>query len=226
MKLKSFGCSFIFGSELKDTVDSEDITPSRFTWPAILAAQTNSTYHCFAKAGIGNLAIASNVLTQCAHASADDFFVISWTFIDRFDFTDVTNYDRWLTLRPGNNGHINNFYYKNLHSQLRDKITSLIYIKNCIDTLSQRKIPFIMTCIDELLFETEWHTTPDIKLLQDFIRPHITNFDGKNFLSYIEGLGHVTTKNGHADEHAHYDAAQYMLDVLKKKQLLTTQSLI
>ena len=64
MKLKSFGCSFIFGSELAyDGRDSPYATPSQLTWPAHLAQHLNYNYQCYARPGAGNLQILEQIFT-------------------------------------------------------------------------------------------------------------------------------------------------------------------
>ena len=86
MKLKSFGCSFIFGSDLADAVaiPSQFTVASQFTWPAIVAKKLNYDYECFARPAAGNLQIAEQALSQAAN-SPESLFVISWSWIDRFD---------------------------------------------------------------------------------------------------------------------------------------------
>jgi hypothetical protein len=56
MKLKSFGCSFTYGSDLHDC-DIPQWGASRQTWPALLAKNHNLEYECHAHPGIGNLQI-------------------------------------------------------------------------------------------------------------------------------------------------------------------------
>lgn len=219
MKLKSFGCSFIFGSDLKDSVPgdfSKNIfaVHSKHSWPAVIAKETNRLYECYANPGQGNLAIANSVLTECYNFAPGDFFIISWTYIDRFDYNWLEYAQRWNTIRPGTADAANKFYYKHLHSELKDKLSSLIQIKACLDILLDKKIPFLMANIDPLLFDQTWHTSPSIKMLQELVQPHITSFDNKTFIDYAISLGHVPNDNGHITEHAHYDIAQYVINFL------------
>ena len=65
MKLKSFGCSFIWGSDLPD--DGRNLpraTASRLTWPALLAQDLEYEYECHARPGAGNLQITERLLNQ------------------------------------------------------------------------------------------------------------------------------------------------------------------
>ena len=208
MNLKSFGCSFIFGSELAD--DKQNSIPSQLTWPALYAKEVGHEYQCYACPGSGNLQIAEQVLGQIAN-STPALYVIGWTWIDRFDYTILD--DQWQTIMPIDENPAAKTYYRNLHSQYRDKLTTLMGIKLIIDTLQQKKYPFIMTYIDDLIFETEWHITPAILELQDYIRPHMTTFEGVSFLDWSRNCGFLETEQWHPLEEAHAAAADYMLQL-------------
>lgn len=218
MILKSFGCSFIFGSDLHD--DSSGIgepyaKPSKFSWPSLLAQYKNYNYQCYARPGSGNLRILEKVLSHSADPTTC-FFVIGWSWNDRFDYTiDLTGEDHiydlagsnlWRTIMPIHTDSRSHHYYRDLHSQFRDKLTNLIYIKTAIDTLKEKNIPFIMTYMDDLLFETQWHTTPAIIDLQNYVRPYLTTFEGKNFLDYSKEKGFPISKTLHPLEDAHQGA--------------------
>jgi len=217
MLLKSFGCSFIFGSELHDDGSNLDSAQySHFTWPALLAKDLNYKYNCLAQPGIGNLRILESILSQLSDPTPA-VYVIGWSWIDRFDYTipaqgyfnrrDLVSTDLWQTVMPGYTDSNTEFYYRNLHSQLRDKLQSLIYIKTAIDTLNQKNIPFIMTYMDDLLLETQWHVTPAILDLQDYIHPYVINFDGDNFLEWSRKKGFpIGTQGKHPLEQAHQAA--------------------
>jgi hypothetical protein len=221
MKLKSFGCSFIFGTDLSD--DGRDLpipTSSNLTWPAHLSRALNYDYECYARPGSGNLQIAERVLS---HSINDDlaFFVIGWTWIDRFDYTNSTisnspiqsKWTNWRTLMPIDNDQLAKTYYKGLHSEFRDKLSSLINIKLIIDTLNQKQIPFLMTYQDPLLFDQRWHVTPAVTDLQDFIKPYMTQFEGYSFLDWSRKKGYSVSDTLHPLEQAHQAAADYMITV-------------
>jgi hypothetical protein len=59
MKLQSFGCSFIYGTDLDDCPDQNGIAicASRKTWPALISARFGMNYRCRAHGGSGNLSI-------------------------------------------------------------------------------------------------------------------------------------------------------------------------
>lgn len=212
MKLKSFGCSFIFGSELADDGrDGPYATPSQLTWPALYAKKLGHGYQCYARPGSGNLQIAERCLSQLA-CNEYALYVIGWTWIDRFDYTNPLN-DQWKTIMPIDTDSAAQYYYKNLHSQYRDKLTTLINIKLVIDTLIQKDYPFIMTYMDDLIFETEWHCTPAIMDLQNYIRPHMTTFDQMSFLEWSRDQGYEISDSWHPLELAHSAAAKYMSEL-------------
>lgn len=216
MKLKSFGCSFIYGTDLADdgrgTVAA---TPSQLTWPSLLAQDLNYDYECHARPGAGNLRILEKILNQ---TTIDDpgVFVIGWTWIDRFDYTaeitgpvirtDVVDNEVWRTVMPVDTDARAYSYYRDLHSQYRDKLTNLIYIKTAIDSLEQHNIPFIMTYMDKILFEAQWQNTPAVKDLQDHILPYMTLFDNRTFLEYSKEKGFPISETLHPLEPAHQSA--------------------
>ena len=204
MKLKSFGCSFIWGSEMADA----NTYPSKCSWPALVADHLQIPYQCMARPGSGNLQIAEQILNHVAREPA--FFVINWTYIDRFDYVDSSN-DQWNTIRPGAQDSLAEHYYRDLHSQYRDKLVTLMQIKLCIDALQQAGHEFVMTYMDELMFETEWHTSPAVLALQQYIRPCLQQFDRRNMLEYSRGRGHVISPQAHPLESAHEDLFQYVL---------------
>ena len=216
MNLKSFGCSFIFGNELSDDGYGTAFgTPSQLTWPAHLAKSLGYNYQCYANPGSGNLRIAEAVLSQATNIEPSAF-AIGWTWIERFDYVDTAD-NRWKTMRPNDHPEEGKFYYKILNSELRDKLVSLMCIKLVIDTLKSKNLPFIMTAMDDLLFEDRWHTTPAINELQDYIRPHITTFDGMNFLDWSRKNNYPVTEQWHPLEAAHRAAGDYLIRVFDKQ---------
>ena len=223
MNLKSFGCSFIYGSELSDEVlwdKSVKQRPvhSKLTWPAHLAQHLNYNYLCYARPGSGNLQIAERALTHLA-TNESALFVINWTFIDRFDYFNIDSPNIWLgsmpwfTIMPIDETDLAKTYYKQLHSEIRDKLTTLMSVKLVIDTLKQKNCPFVMTYMDDLMFDTQWHTTPAITDLQDYIQPHMTRFDGLNLQQWAKKNGYPITSIGHPLEEAHAAAGQLMIKV-------------
>jgi hypothetical protein len=223
MNLKSFGCSFIYGSELSDEVlwdkaIGRKSRHSELTWPAHLARHLNYNYLCYARPGAGNFQIAERALTHLA-TNESALFVINWTFIDRFDYVNLNNPDiwpgsmPWSTLMPIDETDLANTYYKQLHSEIRDKLTTLMSVKLVLDTLKQKNCPFVMTYMDDLMFDKQWHTTPAITDIQDYIQLHMTRFDGLNLQQWSKKNGYPITSIGHPLEQAHAAAGQLMIKV-------------
>ena len=222
MKLKSFGCSFIFGSELSDDGrNGRYATGSRLTWPAHVAEHLGHEYVTYSRPGAGNLQIAERALSHLA-TNEQSFFIIGWTYIDRFDYVNTANPDKfpgmpWSTLMPIDTNDVAKTYYRDLHSEIRDKLATLISIRVVIDTLKQKNCPFIMTYMDDLILDQRWNTTPAITDLQDYIRPYMTTFEGMNFQQWSKKNGHPITAIGHPLESAHRAAGELMITVADKR---------
>lgn len=215
MKLKSFGCSFIFGTDLHDDGRGElRASPSQFTWPSLLSQHLGYEYECFARPGAGNLRILERVLLQAANPEPA-LFVIGWTWIDRFDYTSLR--DEWKTIMPVDTDAVAEVYYKNLHSQYRDKLTTLISIKSAVDMLKQTNRKFIMTHMDDLIWETQWHCNPAILSLQDYVRPYFSDFENKTFLDWSRNKGFSISDMLHPLEDAHRSAADLVIDNLDQR---------
>jgi hypothetical protein len=110
-------------------------------------------------------------------------------------------------------------YYKGLHSEYRDKLCSLMYIKLVIDTLQQKHIPFVMTYMDELMFDRQWNTTDAINDLQEYIEPFMIKFDDLTFLEWSRAKGFDISTTMHPLEQAHQAAADYMISVFDKQKI-------
>jgi hypothetical protein len=203
MKLKSFGCSFTYGSDLHDC-DITDSGASCVTWPALLAKDHNLIYECHAWPGIGNLQIMHNTLTQ-ASLNDPSIYVVNWTWADRFDFLDPIN-EHWHTLRPDGNTHEHQLYYRYFYNQYHTMMTNASYIKTTADILTSRGIKFIMTLMDTTLFDEvnpNWQDPRSITLLQKEIRPCITWFENKTFLEFSKEKGFPISETLHPLEDAH-----------------------
>ena len=228
MKLKSFGCSFIFGNELAD--DGRELpcpTPSNFTWPAHLAHYLEYEYECHARPGSGNLQIAERVLSHAVDTNPA-FFVVGWTWIDRFDYTNsiISNnpsqskWNNWRTIMPGDTTDLATIYYKELHTEYRDKLTTLMSMRLVIDTLKQKNIPFLMTHMDDLTFDQQWNHTPAVIELQEYVRPYMTKFEGKNFLEWSRNGDYPIGSGNHPLEAAHQAAGDYIIKVFDKQNTI------
>ena len=222
MQLTSFGCSVTFGTELSDTIqDPTGTTASTLTWPAIVAQRLDLKYQCIARGGTGNLAIADRVLLNRS-LKPNDIFVINWTYIDRFDYIDRTIEPnargalQYHTILPNRDDAVADFYYRNLHSEFRDKLVSLLYMRAVLDTLLQHSTRFAMTCLDPTLFCDQWHASDQILELQRHIKPHVLDFAGKTFLQWCKEHAYPTSAAGHPLDEAHRAAADSMLPKISR----------
>jgi len=220
MKIRSFGCSFIFGTDLSDANEkSAPIHASQLTWPALIAKKLGLEYKCHARGGMGNLFVLDEILT-ISKQYPEDFFIVGWTWIDRFDYSDPNGrhfykkYGDWRTFTPGISDESSVFYYKKIHSEYRDKLTNLSYIKTVIDILSSQKSKFIMTYMDKILLHKNWTVSPGINALQDSILPYLHDFDGKTFLDWSRDRGYAISNTWHPLEQAHSAAADYMAPII------------
>jgi hypothetical protein len=220
MHLISFGCSLILGTDLSDDGRYGPWSrASKLSWPALLADQFQMEYACRAKGGSGNLCILDRVL-QLACMFKDTIFVIGWTYIDRFDYSHpkgrhfAGSADDYLTLRPAEENDLEKIYYRQLHSEYKDKFTSLIYIKTAIDFLEKLQVPFVMTCVDDTLFDKRWHASPAVLELQQMVKPYISDFEGRNFVDWSRHRGFDISATGHPLEEAHAAAADLMAPVI------------
>jgi hypothetical protein len=211
--IKSFGCSFVYGSEL---FDCTDIDHSNLTWPALIANKLNLAYECYASPGVGNFKIYCDILAN-SNANDQSVYLINWTWIDRFDYVDHREY--WNTLRPGEDNHEGKFYYKYLHSQLFDMISTASYIVSAAEHLKSLNCPFIMTYMDYNLLtpvDPDWHDPRYLEVLQHKLSKILVNFDSKNFLDWSRQHNYPISAAWHPLEDAHAHAADHWLPAVNK----------
>jgi hypothetical protein len=215
--LKSFGCSFITGTDLSDIKKPCDY--SYRTWPALLASKFDLEYQCHAGGGHGNLSILDRLSQEICH-DPECFFVIQWTYIDRFDYSDPAGHhfnqgaNDWATILPTGRSQQSNFYFQHLHSEYRDKLTSLIYMKTALDLLQANQCRFLMTCLDPLVFCDRCHVSNAMIQWQDRVRPHMHFFEDQNFLDWSNHKSFPLGQTGHPIESAHQAAADLMVPVI------------
>lgn len=208
-KLKSFGCSFFYGSELRDVGLEYDLQPSNSTWPALIAKKLNIDHECYAVPGQGNFKIYCDIL---ANSSFDDnsIYVINWTWIDRHDY--INSQEQWHTLRPAQENQLQEFYYKNLHSQLHDMISNASWIVSAAEHLKSLNCNFVMTYMDHNLLvpiDPDWHDPRYLKVLQQKLKHLLVDFDGLNFLDWARQNHYPIGTQWHPLEAAHQAAADH-----------------
>jgi hypothetical protein len=225
MKLKSFGCSLIYGTDLSDDgVGTKFPRASQLTWPAHIAQKLGSQYVCYARPGSGNLQIMEQVLNQ-ATTNEPAVFVIGWSWIDRFDYYDENwngklSLSPWKTIMPINTHDLAQTYYRNIHSEYRDKLVSLTCIKTVIDVLNQKHIPFVMTYQDRLLFDHNGHTSPGIEDLQKYVEPCMTLFENLTFVEWSQHNAFDISATMHPLESAHKAAAKIIQPIFDKQKIV------
>lgn len=218
MKIKSFGCSFIYGSDLPDCPHGDYVNhlgPSALTWPALLSKRFAVPYECHAWPGVGNLKILERILYHC-HDPDPAIFLISWTWIDRFDYIvdhqQPWNNFSWRSVMPNDDTVFAKQYYSIYHSQIKDQMCNLIWVKTAIETLQRLKIQFVMTCMDDLLFNKLYIAHEGISDLQQSLKKYISYFDGLSFLEWSKSMDYEISTRMHPLEQAHQEACQYVID--------------
>ena len=224
MKIKSFGCSFIYGSDLfltdKENNCNSFSSLSCNTWPLLIADHYQVKFENYACPGIGNLRILEQILTQ-AELSAPAFFIINWTWIDRVDFIEPLA-ELWETLRPDGDTKLHKTYYQQLYNQYHTMLTNASYIATAINVLNIKQIPFCMTVMDTTLFDPidpNWQDPYALRLLQTLIKPYIHWFDELDFLSWSRYNKFAISDSWHPLEQAHRAAADYMIRIFDKQKI-------
>jgi hypothetical protein len=215
MKLKSFGCSFTYGSDLSDCSIPEnafnipgDFGPSQYTWPALLAKSLNYEYECYAQPGVGNLHIYYNLLNH-VNRTDSDLIVVNWTWLDRFDFLDPMENETWNTLRPTGQEKEHQLYYKYFYNQYTTMVTNTTYIFSAVNLLKKYNKKFIMTAMDTDTFgyvDENWQDPKPVDLLQKEIASYMTWFDNQTFLNWSKKQGFKISDAWHPLEDAHQAA--------------------
>lgn len=208
MKIRAFGCSFIAGNELP--------SPNS-TWPGIIADHIGLPYENHAVGGCGNYHISESILNAAAMdqmINQDSFFIINWTWLDRFDYA-INDAAHWSTTLPGVRSEINDFHYRKMHSVYVDQIRALLAIKCVKDFLVDRRVPFIMTYMDHLLFGSVFEDCVGIMDIQRELRSIMSTFDGDDFLTWSKKKQFEISENQHPLGRAHAAAAEMWAPKIK-----------
>ena len=219
MKVINVGDSFVWGSDLAD--QDYPYFHSKSVYPYLIAKHFGFDYECLAIPGIGNFVIYNNIVNALKTSNQDCLFFVNWSWVDRFDYADEKAHEGWNTVRPGlDNPYKDNFYYKNFHSELQDKLLSLTYIFSAIQLLQKSNCKFIMTYMDRLLLDKQWHCTPAVKVLQQQVQPFLQTIDGLTFLEWSRKNNFPESTGWHPLELAHKKASDYWMP--KVSTLLNT----
>jgi hypothetical protein len=221
----SFGCSFVWGTDLHDCPapawpDQTQPIPSAFTWPSLIAKKIGRRHRCWAMGGAGNLSIADRVMSRIKNriSSQQILWIINWTYIDRFDVRIErvidNNRNVWDTILPNQSDVRSEYYFKHIHDEVRDKFANLMYIYSVIQALTLERIPFVMTYMDPLLLCDRYPMPAPVVFLQDQVRPYLHDFEGLDFLNWSRQQGFAISADNHPLEQAHEAAADLMWPVI------------
>lgn len=198
MKLKSFGCSLIFGTDLQDDGrNAPKPTASKYTWPALLAKHLKRDYYCYARPGAGNLQILNQLLSNLDND--DTVYVVGWTYSERFDYVE---HSQWTSLMPVENSQLARMYYANLQDNLSDQLRSLAYMQAALAALNNKK--FIMICQDASTIASTG--APAVEQLLQQVMPHIQTFDNTGFIEWSQDNKYPISATQHPLEAAHQAA--------------------
>jgi hypothetical protein len=223
--LIAFGDSFTWGSELSDEFILENNSElnsvlierygklpnkhSKLTWCSLLSDSLNKNYICHARPGSSNQSILRSFLSNADSITPDDLIVINWTWINRWDFFDFDN-DEWETIRPlSTETKKSKFYFKHIHSELWDKLESLKSINIVLSYLKEHNINFLMTCVDSLLIDDEWHSPQYIQELQKPLLGNLQWFDNCGFYDWSINNNYGISDKYHPLDDAHKGAFEY-----------------
>jgi len=226
-----YGDSFAYGSDLSDCTDWGDqpsfvhsngsaldifdttthVCYSRSTWPALLAKHLNCEYVCHARPGFSNAAILRSILST--EQTQDDLVVISWSYIDRWEFFNIDR-EKWEPLLPNGTEDSKFFecYYKYIQSELWNKYESLKNAWMAHNIFKNSGIKFISTFVDSLIIDEQWHCPDYVKRLIDEISPELLNFDQKGFYQWAKDNKYPIGHNNHPLEDAHYAAFKHVIN--------------
>lgn len=222
-KLIAFGDSFTWGSDMGDTMRIDEFNEkhsdtdakycgmySRRTWQKHVADYLDIDYKCLAQEGCSNQTIYRRFLEALPLINLDDVVSVSFTWRDRHDFYDG---EKWETIRPSGteDNPLTKPYYKFFHNSNQDQIESLTMLNLIISILEAKKVKYIITPIDELIYNDPWHSSLEsIKALQDLYADRITWFDGKGFHQWAKDAGYPISPMWHPLEAAHLGAFSYL----------------
>ena len=209
-KIISFGDSFTRGTDLADCSDDH---ASQYTWPALMAKDFGVLYECDAVGGIGNMLIANRVLEfyEISQFKNRNFYVINWTWFERFDFLDVS-LDQWRTIHPRHNNLESHFFYKHLDGETWNIVRNLHTIISTINFLQSHNMGFFMTCLDDLMWTKNYDVryTSLINALQRQVQPYMHRLDKKNFYQWAKDKKFPMGATDHPLEEAHKQAASLL----------------
>jgi hypothetical protein len=188
---------------------------SNNTWVALLAKEFGIEYNCYASPGSSNHTILRELLNNIQSFNKGDLVIVNWTWIDRWDMVDI-NDNKWVTLRANSDTdthtdtYLHRFYFKYIQSELWNKLETLKNMALVIDILKNIGVNFIMTCLDNIVTDEQYHAPQYILELQSMVVPNLTWFDGDGFYDWSNKNNFSVGETGHPLEDAHTSAFNYI----------------
>ena len=208
--IRTFGDSFLFGTDLSDCVGG---SASSLTWPALIAEQLQLQHQCYAWGGASNSLIARRVIEHAYHQSLN---VIQWSWIDRSEYATRDN-NEFQQIRPSEDNTVNNFYYKHMHSELNDKWTNLMLIANTLQYLENNNLKYVCHVLDQTLFDKKYHAPDYVQKLQQYIEPKVIWFPGHTtFFEWAKLERFPISDTWHPLEPAHEQACTILKDIYER----------
>lgn len=146
--LLSSGCSFTFGNELSDDIESK--IPSKLSWAALLANHLGCRYSTVASPGASNQTIARSLIDSITLDQRPDKVAVMWTFTSRFEYNDRKQ-GKFIQVSHEQakvDDRIKSFYDIVGDDEINELYTSLSSFLSVQEYLYKRKIPFIFTTAD------------------------------------------------------------------------------
>lgn len=226
----SFGDSFTWGSDMKDTLTADEWraqpkawrdlsenqfinTYSRNTWNAKLARTLGLDYICYAEQGCSNQSIVRQFFKYAPSFRSDDLINVNFTWRDRYDFYDVLT-NNWVTVRPTGTeeNRFHELYYKHIHGTVWDQVESLKSINLILCYLKFHRISYCITCIDDLIYTDPFHVDALITTLREESAKEIRWFDGLGLYEWSKQNNFPVSEMWHPLEEAHDAAFEHIMN--------------
>jgi len=152
MILVAAGDSFIWGSELADSLHGGPNGYSRNTFPALLAKEYGIEYVCAAYPGLANNAISRKVISVC---NKDTILLVNWTYPQRAEFRfgkEWISINSWHTVQK----HFSEEYFKyvgnNEYYEIYSILKEILFLQQYCEI---NKIPYIFLTADNHFYQHE-----------------------------------------------------------------------
>jgi hypothetical protein len=173
------GDSFVWGSELADSLNGSPNGYSRSTYSALLSKQYGASYKCAAFPGNSNDAIARMTMLECNKHSKKVGAIVSWTFMPRFEFRFAypiqSPISPWTSINPHqyNKPEVKDFsdyFFKHVGTDIEYQQYNSLRAALLLQTYFINKhIPYMFTLADNNFCNDYSTLSVDCKILWDQI---------------------------------------------------------